>query len=161
MRSGAVIIFFVFIIAACKDENRIPRSVLSQEKMQLVLWDMMRADQFLAEFVFKNDSTLNKRIESTKMYQDVLAIHGISQEKFSESFRFYQSHPALLKILMDSLNKKPIAIPKNDSLIPALIEDTIKSKPVIDTGRRSQMDSLTRRKIRDTSRRAIKSIRGL
>jgi hypothetical protein len=159
MRSRAIISLSIVILIACKNENRIPRGVLSKEKMQLVLWDMMRADQFLAEYVLKNDSSLNKRMESTEMYQQILAIHDISREKFSESFRFYQSHPALLKIIMDSLNKKPTTIPKTDTTQPVPIDDTIIKKPVTDTGRNKVIDNFPRRKIRDTTRRVLKSIR--
>ena len=34
--------------AGCKSKNTVPRGVLSPDKMEAVLWDMMRADQFLA-----------------------------------------------------------------------------------------------------------------
>ncbi len=61
--------------------------------MQAVLWDLMRADQFLADYVFNKDSSLDKTTESLKYYQKIFAIHKVSKEEFQESFSFYQAHP--------------------------------------------------------------------
>ena len=79
--------------------------------MQAVLWDLMRADQFLADYVLKKDSSLNKETESIKLYQRIFLIHKISKELFRKSLSFYRSHPALLKVIMDSISRTPAAIP--------------------------------------------------
>ncbi len=110
MRTGLLIIFCLFIITGCKNKNRIPADIIPQKKMQAILWDMMRADQFLGDFVLNKDSGLDKRAESIKLYGQVFAIHQISKEQFGESFSFYKTHPALFKVIMDSLS-----IPKTEA----------------------------------------------
>ena len=104
MRTWLFIVFASLLLAGCKSKSHIPNNVLPQLKMQALLWDMIRADQFLADFVLNKDSALNRKTESIKLYQQVFNIHHISKEKFQSSFSFYRSHPALLKIIMDSLS---------------------------------------------------------
>jgi hypothetical protein len=102
--------------------------------MQLVVWDIVRADQFLNDFVLNKDSSLNSTVERTKLYQQVFAVHKTNQEQFRESFSFYKSHPEYFKTILDSINvqsnKAPTEIyqpkPLNDSLVNDL--DTARKK---------------------------------
>jgi hypothetical protein len=109
MRSWLLIPLLLFGLSACKGKNSIPNGVLPQKKMQAVLWDMMRADQFLMANVLSKDSSLNKVTESLKYYQQIFAIHKTTREEFEKSFSFYKDHPALFKIIMDSLSRDPLA----------------------------------------------------
>ena len=104
MRTELLIICCSLIIAGCKNKNRIPADIIPQKKMQAILWDMMRADQFLSDFVLNKDPGLDKRTESIKLYTRVFAIHHISKEQYEKSFSFYKTHPALFKVIMDSLS---------------------------------------------------------
>lgn len=104
MRTPLIIIFILFFTTGCKGKHGVPGGVLSPKKMQVILWDMMRADQFLADFVLNKDSSLNKTTESLKYYQQIFAIHKVSKDEFQHSFSFYKTHPALLKEIMDSIN---------------------------------------------------------
>ena len=36
----------LFTAAGCSDKNNIPSGILSREKMEGVLWDMIQADQY-------------------------------------------------------------------------------------------------------------------
>jgi len=103
MRTALLIVCSLLLLVACKKKDRKPGNVLSKEKMQAVLQDMMRADQFLTDFVFSRDTSLDKKAESIKLYNQVFAIHRVSKEEFQKSFSFYQSHPELMKALMDSI----------------------------------------------------------
>ena len=112
MKKVLLILSLFFLIAGCKNKNAVPGNVLPQKKMQAVIWDMMRADQFLANYVLNKDSSLDKKTESIKLYQQILYINQVSKEKFERSFSFYKSHPALLKAIMDSITNaqpEPIA----------------------------------------------------
>jgi len=132
MINRLLIISFLFLITGCKSKNAIPRDVLPQKKMQAVLFDMMRADQFLSDYVLSKDSSLKKDAESIKLYQQVLAVNAVTKEKFVRSFTFYKAHPVLLKAIMDSIVSapepqvviKPAAMPNKDSLKAAA--DSIK-----------------------------------
>ena len=55
MRTGLLIITILFF-AGCKNKNAVPGNILPQSKMQAVIWDMMRADQFLTDYVLNKDT---------------------------------------------------------------------------------------------------------
>lgn len=95
----------LFFVIACKNKSAIPSNILSQKEMQAVLWDMMRADQFLNDYVFIRDTTANKVKESTLYYNQIFAIHKISADQFEKSFAFYKDHPILFRAIMDSMGK--------------------------------------------------------
>ncbi|MBL0334756.1 MAG: DUF4296 domain-containing protein [Chitinophagaceae bacterium] len=75
--------------------------------MEDVMWDVMRTDQFLTDFVFIKDSSLNKDAVSMGYYQRIFREHAITREEFQTSFKYYQKHPALLKAVMDSISTRP------------------------------------------------------
>ena len=104
-------IFCLIIVAACRNDNRIPSGILPQHKMEAVLYDIMKADQFLADFVIRGDSGLDKSTESLKLYEKVFALHHISKEEFIKSYSFYETHPALLKVIMDSISRSKTEAP--------------------------------------------------
>jgi len=111
MRSGLIFIFCVLLITGCKNTNRVPAGIIPQKKMQAILWDMMRADVFLADFVLNKDSSLHRTDESINLYSKVFAIHHITKEEFGKSYSYYKAHPALLKVIMDSLSKPKTEAP--------------------------------------------------
>ena len=138
MRTRLLIIYLSLLIAGCKSKNAIPGNVLQQKKMQEVLWDMMRADQFLADYVLNKDTSLKKKTESIKLYQQILAINGVTKEKFEASFAFYKSHPILLKAIMDSIVNaapEPVADTSRQSLVKDSLKITVDSSLVKDSTR--------------------------
>ena len=56
--------FFLFIIItlnfACIKGNKIPKDVIPQNQMRKIMWDLMRADAYVTDFVMK-DSTRNQK----------------------------------------------------------------------------------------------------
>jgi hypothetical protein len=66
------------------------------------MWDLMRADAYVIDFVMK-DSTRNKKEESAKLYEKIFDIHATTRETFKKSLAFYQSRPDLFKEISDSL----------------------------------------------------------
>ena len=138
MRTILLIFSFTYFIVGCKNKEMIPENVLPPPKMQAVLWDMMRADQFLSDYILNKDTSLKKETESIKLYQQVLAINHVSKEKFQTSFAFYQSHPSFLKTIMDSIantttaraapaeikNRVPVTDSLNNAVAPSAKKDT-------------------------------------
>src|SRR5687768_11449882 len=94
-------ILFIFLFS-CIKKQKIPNNILDQDQMTLLLWDMIRADEFVYNYVMK-DSTLDKKQESIKLYEQVFRLHGTTKEEFEKSLAFYQARPDLLKPVMDSL----------------------------------------------------------
>lgn len=109
-----------------------PKNVLRQEKMQAVMWDMIRADQFLASFVFSRDTAVNKVAESHRLYDTIFAIHQVTKEEFRRSYEYYSTRPQLMKTLMDSVALMQPAIPATASTDEPVIQpkpDTTLVKP--------------------------------
>ena len=122
-----VIAFFLFfIVVGCNNADKIPRNVLSQEKMRALLQDMMKADQFLSDYLLNTDTSKKREPESIKLYNQVFAIHQVEPDKFYESLNFYRQHPSLLKDVFDSISKKVERLPPQ--ILP-VITDSLISKP--------------------------------
>jgi hypothetical protein len=113
--------FLLLVITACSRKDRIPGDVLPPPKMQAVLWDMMRADQFLADYVLNRDTAKNKEKESIKLYSRIFTFHSITREEFRKSFDYYRTHPEQLQPLMDSMSKQNQEAPTKPVMV-----DTIK-----------------------------------
>ncbi|MBI5857519.1 MAG: DUF4296 domain-containing protein [Sphingobacteriales bacterium] len=105
MRFSRFILILVLFITSCKNKNAVPSGILPPDKMRAVMWDMMRADQFLTGYVLNKDSGINKSDESLRYFQRVFMIHHLTHGEFQKSFSYYRSHPELFKIIMDSLSK--------------------------------------------------------
>jgi len=86
----------------CVRDNKIPKGILSQNEMHKVMWDLMRADAYLSNFIMP-DSTKNLKNETAILYEKVFAIHSINEETFKKSMAFYESRPDLFKVVSDSL----------------------------------------------------------
>ena len=106
MKIAGLLFFFLLITAGCSDKDRIPNEVLPKEKMGLVLWDMLQADEFLRDFMLTRDTTLDDTLESVRMYERVFRMHNTNREQFDTSFNFYRTHPVLLKEILDTLNAR-------------------------------------------------------
>jgi len=107
MRSILRVTLFTIILFSCgkKEKNA---DVLSQNKMRDVMWDMIRADQWVSDQLIK-DSSKNKKEESIKLYEQVFHIHGITKDDFKKSLDYYSSRPDLFRPIIDSLARR-----KND-----------------------------------------------
>ena len=96
--------FFVILVllASCGRKNKIPDSILKPAKMQVVVWDILKA-KALAEEIAKKDSTTKIDIENNKLQSEVFAIHNISKNDFYKSYNFYTQHTELMLALLDSV----------------------------------------------------------
>ena len=108
-------LLFVFSISACIQNNKLPNGIIPQNEMRKIMWDMMRADAYVTDFVTK-DSTLDKKNESVILYEKIFTIHATTKETFQKSIAFYESRPDLLKTITDSLrsDEKKVMNYKNE-----------------------------------------------
>ena len=132
MITRLISIFLLIALVACKGKNSIPSDILPPSKMQAVLWDVMRADQFVSDYVVKNDTTKNKLSTSLGYYEQIFSIHKIKPEEFSRSLTYYKEHPDLFKVVMDSMSKMNPDAPTQIVQPPAPTElaDTVKKKKI-------------------------------
>lgn len=104
MRPFCFIFLLVFLLACVRD-NKIPKGILSQNEMHKVMWDLIRADAYVSNFIMP-DSTKNLKNERAILYEKVFAIHSITEETFKKSIAFYESRPDLFKPVADSLKSE-------------------------------------------------------
>jgi hypothetical protein len=115
MRIITAIAFLLMLFGSCSNEPKIPDDIIAPVKMKQVIWDLVRADEMVNVYV-STDTSANKPEKRTDFYQRVFQIHRINKQQFKKSFTFYQSHPDLLKIVLDSAYNqavKPVTLPKN------------------------------------------------
>ena len=101
------ILFFIVLVSlvvACGSKSDVPKSVLPKEKMEDLMWDMLRADEFVKEYMLARDSSLRDTAEYIKMYERIFRLNKTNREQYAESFTYYRTHPKLMKEILDSLN---------------------------------------------------------
>jgi|SRR6185437_2501471 len=106
MRRGILALLMILGMATgCSDKDRIPSGVLSRQKMEDVLWDMIQADQY-SSFLTKDSAHIDLKEERLRLYQQVFLLHGVSREQFRKSYDYYMARPDLTQMLFDSLQSK-------------------------------------------------------
>ena len=100
-----IFLFALTVLNSCGNKDEIPAGILKPEKMQVVLWDVIKADAFTADFI-KKDSTKNAAAENLKLQQQIFAIHKISKADFYNSYDYYKSNTPIFKTMLDSMIRK-------------------------------------------------------
>ncbi|HXB07908.1 MAG TPA: DUF4296 domain-containing protein [Puia sp.] len=100
--TGWLIVGLLAVGIGCSDKKGVPSGVLAREDMQMVLWDMIQADQY-ATFFAKDSAHLNLKLENMRLYEQVFQLHHVSREEFARSYKYYMAHPELTQTLLDSL----------------------------------------------------------
>ncbi|MBN9381617.1 MAG: DUF4296 domain-containing protein [Chitinophagaceae bacterium] len=93
----------ILLIAGCSEKDKIPSGVIDKEEMEKILWDMMLADQYAANYIIKDSSKVNVKMETLKLYEEVFRLHKITRDEFRKSFQFYQGRPDITRVMFDSL----------------------------------------------------------
>jgi Domain of unknown function (DUF4296) len=111
----------VIIIFSCARKEK-QEKILPEKKMREVMWDMIRADQYVSDFLLR-DTTKRKKDESVKLYDEIFRLHKITADEFKKSLAYYSSRPDLMRPIIDSLatrkNEYPppgMQRPEKDSL---------------------------------------------
>lgn len=66
------------------------------------MWDIAQAESYANQYIVR-DSAKDLKKETLVLYQKVFALHKTNKEQFSESLKYYESHPEIHKVLLDSL----------------------------------------------------------
>jgi CRISPR/Cas system CSM-associated protein Csm2 small subunit len=94
----------------------VPSGVISKEKMQEVLWDVLRAEA-LSQEIIKKDSSKSSAVESAMLTKKIFSIHHITEEEFKKSYSYYSAHPDIMKEILDSITAKQIRKGSVDTLL--------------------------------------------
>ena len=96
-----VYLLFVFVLlVSCNNET--PKNVLPVDAMKVVMFDMLKADEWYARKLV-GDTLMLKVKEDIPLYEQVFAVHEITKKQFYDSYHYYEAHPVAYKELVDSL----------------------------------------------------------
>jgi Domain of unknown function (DUF4296) len=143
--------FFLIVmlsqIFSCRN-SKAPSNVLSQEKMETLLWEQMKADAFTKEYVSK-DPSKNLLAENIKLQQKIFSRYNVDKNDFYESYHYYLEHDEAMKTLLDSIVAKQTRIHQkafekrmsdNSSI---MIKDPFKLMDVLKPAKKFQMQDDT------------------
>lgn len=102
---GLLVTILIFLMAGCSNKDTNLKGILSKEKMQAVMWDIIGADVFTEQFI-KKDSLKNASIENMNMQNKIFSLHGVTREEFKNSYEYYIFHTAQMKLILDSMTAK-------------------------------------------------------
>jgi hypothetical protein len=128
MKIFFAVFIFSFAFFCCSEKQGRESSVLSEKQMTSIMWDMLRADMFVQDFIMK-DTTKNKSEESTKLYDEIFRIHKVTADQFKKSLNYYETNPSNFKPILDSLIAKQKEI--NRPPISPRFQDTLPHRPQI------------------------------
>ncbi|HEX2606914.1 MAG TPA: DUF4296 domain-containing protein [Flavisolibacter sp.] len=98
-------LLLLLALFACADEKKLPPKILGADSMQVVLYDMLEADEMVTYNVLK-DSSYQSGATRIALYEKVFNKHKITKDQFQESLRYYESRPDFLKGIFDSLKAR-------------------------------------------------------
>lgn len=101
---AAMLYLIIIFTAGCTDTTKVPANILAQNKMELVLWDMLLAERFSVLYQLKDSATKNVQLQKFELYDQVFAIHKISKDDFLKSYKYYLGRPDISKVMFDSIS---------------------------------------------------------
>ena len=99
---GLVVTILFFCMTSCANKDTNLKGILSKEKMQAVMWDIIEADVFIEQFV-KKDSSKNAAVENMQLQNKIFTLHKVSRSDFYMSYDYYVEHVNLMKEMLDSM----------------------------------------------------------
>ena len=73
--------------------------------MEMVLWDIIRADVFTEQFI-KKDTLKKPAAENIKLQNKIFALHKITRQDYNKSYEYYLAHTDLMRGILDSMTAK-------------------------------------------------------
>ena len=147
MHSFLIVTIF-FLMQACSDKDKLPEGVLPKQKMREIMWDMIRAGEFLQTYVFSKDSTIDKVAEIRNGMIRYIEIHKTNKAAFEKSYAYYKAHPLLMKEMLDSLARRNVFTRPGVFDLPAKDSSVIKKDSIrLKDSTRRPVDSLLRKRI--------------
>ena len=155
MRSFFITCLLLVLMVACSDNDKRPKDILTENQMRELMWDMIRTGEYLNGFVTNKDSSISKKPVIEKWLAKVYQLHKVNREVFDKNYAYYQSRPALMKSILDTLAKRQVYTKPVIRDSSAALGDTAISRrnPVqpVDTLRRA-FDTLRKKTIKRRKR---------
>lgn len=111
MKKYPLLILLCMAILSCGRGPSVPAGILPSDKMEAVLWDLLRADQFVTNYVASRDSSISGHAKGPQLYAAILKKHGITDSEFQVSLEHYKKNPKLFYPVLDSIGQQPSLAP--------------------------------------------------
>ncbi|MBM3432238.1 MAG: DUF4296 domain-containing protein [Bacteroidetes bacterium] len=120
-------------LLACSGKSNVPSGILPAEKMEAVLWDLLRAEQFVSTYVVGRDSSLAAKAKGPQLYAAILKKHGLTDSLFQVNLEYYKKHPQQLQPILDSIGQQAPPAPTPMTTLPPTtpVDSQPKSQPTI------------------------------
>jgi hypothetical protein len=93
--------FFVILLFFSCAENK-QKQLIGQDEMKNILYDLMQVDAYIENVVSK-DTAINIKQKRSLFYEEVFKLHNTTHKDFYSSYKYYQQHPDIHKVLFDSV----------------------------------------------------------
>jgi len=103
---AGLLLGFVLMASGCSDKDSVPKDVLSHDKMEAVMWDVIQAEQYSVNYLVRDTPRLDLKMENLRMYDEIFRLHHTSREQFRKSYQYYMGRADLAQVLFDSLVNK-------------------------------------------------------
>ena len=100
-----VFTLLIFLVIGCTNKSGTPAGIFGKEKMQAIMWDIIRAEAFTDQFI-KKDSSKNVFQENMKLQNAIFSIHKVTRSEYYKSYDYYISHTDLIRGVLDSMSAK-------------------------------------------------------
>ena len=100
-----VFTLLIFLVIGCTNKSGTPAGIFGKEKMQAIMWDIIRAEVFTDQFI-KKDSSKNVFQENMKLQNAIFSIHKVTRSEYYKSYDYYISHSDLIRGVLDSMSAK-------------------------------------------------------
>ncbi len=105
MRTLLMCCCVIALLYSCGGSKEESGTILTTAKMQDVMWDMLLADAFTEKYL-KTDSSKKELVQNAALQQKVFELHKITKGDFYKSYNYYNNHPDLMRIILDSIGVK-------------------------------------------------------
>lgn len=105
MKGVIITLFFIAVCAGCTNKTKVPKDILSKDKMGKVMWDLMQVDAYTQNYL-RRDTLKSYKKERTILYQQVFDLHKITRQEFNKSFDYYMGRPDFTQTIVDTLTAR-------------------------------------------------------
>jgi hypothetical protein len=119
-----LILFCLIAGVGCKGKSR-PAGVLDEKQMQVILWDILRADE-VTNYYQISDSSYATLEKHSAIYFSIFQLHHTTRAAFIKSLHYYEENPDKLKPVLDSLQAMADKAIKDVAKVPST--DTLPKK---------------------------------
>jgi hypothetical protein len=98
------IVSLLFLVS-CNQPKKQQTNIIAPEKMKLVFWDYLRANEYAFEILNK-DKSLNDTLVNIQLQNLIFNHYKISKVEFYNSYDYYTKNSNLLVPILDSMIAK-------------------------------------------------------